>query len=217
MKYADGVQFREKLARRAVKAGLTLPEPVLAGLEAYFELLRKWNQRVSLTALPVDQAGEEAVDRLLIEPCLAARNVPRNARVIDVGSGGGSPAIPLKLSSSGISMLMVESKTRKAAFLREAARHLGLTNTAVESSRFEELLARPELHDSADVITLRAVRVDAKTLAAIQSFLKPAGLVFLFTAASGREVVPTPQLSHLGSQVLLPHLGSRLEMLRKHS
>ena len=194
---------------------MKLPASALDGLEAYFQLLQKWNERVSLTALPVDQVGDEAVDRLLIEPALAARHLPQNARVMDIGSGGGSPAIPLKLVSPGISLLMVESKTRKAAFLRDAARQLELTHTIVEAARFEELLARPRLHDSADVVTLRAVKVDAKTLAAIQSFLRPRGLLFLFAAAEGPKILPTPQLTHVTSQLLLPHLRSCLHMLEK--
>ncbi len=77
-------------------------------------------------------------------------------------------------------MRMVESKVRKAAFLREAVRQLNLTETTVEASRFEELLIRPELHEAADVVTVRAVRAERKLLAGIQAFLKPGGLLFLF-------------------------------------
>ena len=68
---------------------------------------------------------DETFDRLLIEPLIASRYLPStDCSVIDVGSGGGSPAIPLKLAMPGISLRMVESKTRKAAFLREAVRRL---------------------------------------------------------------------------------------------
>ena len=193
-----------------------MPKASIGGFETYFELLRKWNRRISLTALPVEEIGDEAVDRLLIEPALAARLLPsQRIGVIDIGSGGGSPAIPMKLVAPGISMLMVESKTRKVAFLREAVRHLGLTNTGVEHSRVEELLGRPGLHDSADVVTLRAVRVDSKMLAAIQSFLKPGGCLFLFTVVSGRDIVPPPQLSAAASHDLLSQLATRLQVFRK--
>ena len=210
------MQIREKLARRAAKAGLSLPEASISGLGAYFELLRKWNRRVSLTALPVEEIGDEAVDRLLVEPALAAKYLPsRTTSVIDIGSGGGSPAIPMKLVAPGVSLLMVESKTRKAAFLREAIRHLGLDRTDVESSRFEELLSRPWLHDSVEVATLRAIKVEPKTLAAIQSFVKPRGLVFLFTTESNRRLPRTPQLSPAGDHVLLNQFGTRLQILRK--
>ena len=98
--------------------------------------------------------------------------------MLDIGSGGGSPAIPMKLAAPGISLRMVESKTRKAAFLREVVRTLELDRTAVDAVRFEELLSRPTLHDAVDVVTMRAVRVDRKTLAELQSFVRPGGFYF---------------------------------------
>ena len=57
---------------------------------------------------------------------------------------------------------MVEVKTRKAVFLREAVRELALKDAEVETSRFEELLSRPEMHESADIVTIRAVRVEPR-------------------------------------------------------
>jgi 16S rRNA (guanine527-N7)-methyltransferase len=211
------VAIREKLAKRAKRAGLNLPNSVISALETYFELLKKWNQKVSLTSLPIGSDGEEALDRLLIEPALASHYVPTpRATVIDVGSGGGSPAIPMKLVTPGISMRMVESKARKAAFLREAARQLNLTETVVEASRLEELLIRPELHEVADVITVRAVRAEKKLLAGIQAFLKPGGLLFLFRGgdAATDADLSSDLLRWETSHVLLPHLQSRLVIFR---
>lgn len=210
--------MREKVARRASKAGLTLPDALVERLEAYFQLLRKWNRRVSLTSLPVEDAGDEAIDRLLVEPLLAARFLPGPAaKAIDIGSGGGSPAIPLKLAAPGISMRMVESKTRKAAFLREVVRALSLSDTVVDALRFEELLVRPALHETADVITMRAVKVEGRTLAGLQFFLKPGGLLLLFGTRSGLADAATPQLIPVATHPLLKQWGSQLEVLRKAS
>jgi len=213
------VSVRDKLARRAQRAGVSFAPSVAEGLAAYFELLQKWNRKVSLTALPVEDAGDEAIDRLLIEPALAARSLPSpDSSIIDVGSGGGSPAIPLRLVAPGTSLRMVESKTRKAAFLREAARVLELERTEVDAVRFEELLARPELHETMDVVTLRAVKVEPKTLAALQSFLRLGGLLFLFgTSANPIADKATPQLTAMNTQVLLKQWGSQLQILRKNS
>ncbi len=209
--------MREKIARRASKAGLSPSQALLDGLEAYFELLRKWNRKVSLTSLPVDVAGDEAIDRLLVEPVLAARFLPGHTKtVIDIGSGGGSPAIPLKLAAPGISMRMVESKTRKAAFLREVTRALALNETEVDAVRFEELLARPSLHETADVVTMRAVKVEGKTLAGLQFFLRPGGLLLLFGARSRVSAnATTPQLIPSAAHPLLKQWGSQLEVLEK--
>jgi 16S rRNA (guanine527-N7)-methyltransferase len=211
------VSIREKLAKRARKAGLNLPKSAISGLDAYFELLKKWNRKVSLTSLPIAEEGEEALDRLLIEPALAAQYLPTpSAVVIDVGSGGGSPAIPMKLVSPGIAMRMIESKTRKAAFLREAIRHLELGATSVEASRVEELLIRPELHEAADVVTVRAVRTEKKLLAQIQAFLKPGGLLFLFRSGdAATDVELSSEVLRLeASHMLVPHQQSRLALFR---
>ncbi len=209
--------IREKLAKRASKAGLSLPGAVLDALNAYFELLRKWNRKVSLTSLPVEDAGDEAIDRLLIEPVLAIRYLSNpESSVLDIGSGGGSPAIPMKLAAPGVSLRMVESKLRKAAFLREIVRTLDVDRTTIDAVRFEELLARPTLHEAIDVVTVRAVKVERKTLSELQSFVRPGGCLFLFgTAAPTPPALAAPHLSAAESHVLLSQWGSRLEILRK--
>jgi 16S rRNA (guanine527-N7)-methyltransferase len=209
--------FRGKLASRSKKAGITLESDVIQGLEAYFGLLQRWNRKVSLTSLPVDKLGDEAIDRILIEPLIASKYLPsRSAVVIDVGTGGGSPAIPMKIANPGISMRMVESKTRKAAFLREVIRHLGVEHTMVEGSRFEELLARPELHEAADVVTMRAVKAEKKTMMGLQAFLKPGGLLFLFrTNSTSDSELFTPPLAWQANHPLLPALNSELAIFVK--
>jgi 16S rRNA (guanine527-N7)-methyltransferase len=211
------VTFREKLASRAKKAGISLESDVIQGLEAYFALLQRWNRKVSLTSLPVDQLGDEAIDRILIEPLIASKFLPaHNAIVIDVGTGGGSPAIPMKISNPAISMRMVESKTRKAAFLREVVRQLGIERAVVEGSRFEELLVRPELHEAADVVTMRAVKVEKKTMMGLQALLKPGGSLFLFRthSASGAELFAHP-LVWQANYPLLPAVKSELAIFVK--
>lgn len=71
--------FREKLASRSKKAGISLESDVIQGLEAYFGLLQRWNRKVSLTSLPVDSLGDEAIDRILIESPFSPRNTSRPA------------------------------------------------------------------------------------------------------------------------------------------
>ena len=196
-----------------------MPLEVAEKLDAYFELLRMWNRKVSLTSLPVQEQGDEAIDRLLIEPLIAATHLPRpDAKALDIGSGGGSPAIPMRLSAPRMSLRMVESKTRKAAFLREVIRTLNLTATYVEPVRAAELLSHPQLYESMDVVTLRAVRIDRKALADIQSFLKPNGYLLLFgTTTTSSAELTGPYFAHIGSHPLLSQWGSRLQVLQKLS
>lgn len=213
----SGRRLRDRIVRRAKAVGLDLSEPVLVGFEEYFAELARWNRKINLTALALDGDGsDDAVDRLLIEPAVAAKYIPATAKaLLDIGSGGGSPAIPIKLCRPELSLTMVEVKVRKSVFLRQVARTLGLDHTQVETSRFEELLARPDLHESLDVVTVRAVKLDIPTLLGIQAFLKPAGFLLNFT--SGEDVVPSPPppLRPKGTHILTPENQSRLVVFQK--
>lgn len=206
--------FRTRLVKRAAKAGLFLPAELTDRLAEYYELLSRWNRKINLTAL---DNPDEAIDRLLLEPVVATKHLPAvDLRVMDVGSGGGSPAIPMKIAMPAASLTMVEVKARKSAFLREAVRSLGLDNVSVETSRYEELLARPELHEAFGVLTLRAVRVEVRTLLTLQAFVAPGGLIFLFRGASGPDAPDSvPPIRWLATVPLVEALQSRLTILQK--
>ncbi len=211
-------EFQDKLARRARRAGVNLPAALAARLEAYYRLLAVWNAKINLTGLTLSEGSPEALDRLLIEPLAAAKYVPPTAaRMIDIGSGGGSPAIPLALAAPQLRLLMVESKTRKSVFLREAIRTLELPGADVATARFEELLARPDLHEAHDLVTIRAVRIEQRTLLIVQAFARPGGLVFLFRGSGSgdpSDAVPPP-LAWQATYPLLESLRSRLVILEK--
>ena len=213
-------EFRDRLRRRAKRAGIDMPAAVVDRLERYYLLLTKWNAKINLTSFGLGPEGEdEALDRLLIEPIVAARHIPGDVKsMLDVGSGGGSPAIPLKIVAPHVHLRMVEAKTRKAVFLREALRELEITDAAVETSRFEELLTRPELHEGVDLITIRAVRVEPRTLMNLQAFLRPGGYIFLFRGAGGADITGSvaPPLGWLATYPLADSGRSRLVVLRKN-
>jgi 16S rRNA (guanine527-N7)-methyltransferase len=209
-------EFAERVIRRARRADVRLTDGVLPRLESYYRLLESWNAKINLTALDLGAGSDSTIDRLLIEPLVAAKQVPEGSRVIDIGSGGGSPAIPLSLARPDVRMTLVEAKVRKCAFLREAGRHLGL-ELSVENSRYESLLARPDLHEAFDVGTMRAVRLEARILVGLQAFLRVGGRLLLFRGASGADVPPvvTPPLFWHSTQILLESDRSRLVVLHK--
>jgi 16S rRNA (guanine527-N7)-methyltransferase len=195
-----------------------MDDVLIARLSAFYDLLARWNQKINLTSL---DNPDEAIDRLLLEPVLAARALPDAAgrELMDVGSGGGSPAIPLALALGSVRLTMVEVKTRKSAFLREAVRQLGLPGATVENSRYEELLSRPELLEKFDAVSLRAVRVEPRVLMTLQAFLKPGGQILLFRGPAG-AASPANVFHPLEWESTVPlveSLQSRLSLLRKRS
>lgn len=212
-------EFRERLKRRAKAVGISIEPLLVDGLETYHQLLTKWNAKINLTAYRlVPEGDDEAIDRLIIEPVVAARYIPENARtLLDAGSGGGSPAIPLKLASPHLALRMVEVKTRKGVFLREAIRTLGLRDAEVETSRFEALLPRAELHEALDLVSIRAVRIETRTLNTLQAFLRPGGKLLLFRGAGKNDLEdsPPPPLSWMATYPLVDALHSKLVVLSK--
>ena len=213
-------EFQERVGRRARRVGVSVSPSLGARLEVYYRLLTTWNTKINLTGLDLTDPSPDTLDRLLIEPLVAARHVPTAAaRMIDVGSGGGSPAIPLALAAPALRLLMVESKTRKSVFLREAIRALALPEADVATARFEELLARPDLHERHDLLTIRAVRVEARVLMSLQAFVKPGGHLFLFRGATGGDPSETvhPPLAWKATYPLIESLRSRLVVIEKRT
>lgn len=212
-------ELRDTLRRRARRAGLDLGPDVLAAFERYYALLAKWNLKINLTAFSLEHDAEDhAIDRLLIEPVVASKHLsPNTVQAIDIGSGGGSPAIPMTIAVPRLQMRLVEAKTRKAVFLREAIRTLDLGRALVESARYEELLTRPDLHEAHDLITIRAVRVEPRTLMTLQAFLRPGGQIWLFRGSGGDDVVATlaPPIRWVATYPLIESLRSRLVVIEK--
>lgn len=140
---------------------------------------------MNLTALPLEDPTDETFDRLLVEPLAAAPYVADSALTwFDLGSGGGSPAIPLKILRTRAKLTMVEAKARKAAFLREAVRAVGLEGVVVENARFEELGS--DLEGKAKLVTIRAVRGDAVVFDSATKLLSRGGQLFWFGADADR-------------------------------
>ena len=182
-------------------------------LESYFRLLARWNPKINLTALPLHPPSAETFDRLLVEPLVAARYIADSPLIwFDLGSGGGSPAIPIKILRPQARLTMVESRTRKAAFLREAVRELGLANVRVENARFEQASTR--WARTAEIVTLRAVRADAVLFSAVVKLLAEGGRLLWF-GSEGNEPEPGCRFQQLETVRLTGKRGSILVVLRR--
>ncbi len=205
----------EVLTRRAAEVGLSQDPVRDARIWAYFRLLEKWNARVNLTGFRVSADNDQAVDRLLIEPMLAAVHAGSARTMADVGSGGGSPAIPFAIAAHAApSLTMVESRERKSAFLREALRETGLTGE-VRTARFEEFAALPGSVEAFEIVTVRAVRLDAELLESVADSLAPAGRLFWFHEQDQGPVNRLGDLDWQPPVPLVPSLKSCLSIATK--
>jgi 16S rRNA (guanine(527)-N(7))-methyltransferase RsmG len=205
-------EVRGRFRARAVAARLTLPDLLVERLLTYYALLTRWNRVVNLTAL---EDPDAAIDRLLLEPVAAAAHLPLAPTIVDLGSGGGSPAIPLALALGATQLRMIEARSRKTAFLREAVRELGI-NARVEPSRFDEVL-RGTCLPSPAVVSARAVRLGRQSWETIADALGAQSYVALFLGASQRlSPADYPStLREVGRYPLVPANQSRLMVLTK--
>ncbi|HET9370930.1 MAG TPA: RsmG family class I SAM-dependent methyltransferase [Vicinamibacterales bacterium] len=205
-----------RIVRRGERVGVSVAPELTESLRVYLDLLARWNAKINLTALALTPPTDEAIDRLLVESLIAARHVrPADRLLLDIGSGGGSPALPLLLARPHLRGVLVEVKVRKAAFLREAVRTLELARVEVENRRFEELFARSDLHEAVDIVTLRAVRADRRLWTGIRAFLSRGGRVFWFggsESGAGVDSVSFDQI-HIEHN-LAGRASSRLTILR---
>ena len=124
----------EQLQQGLAQMGIALPSAAQEKLLAYAALLYKWNKTFSLTAMREEEkaVSHHLLDSLAILPFVAGGNL------LDVGSGGGMPGIPLAIACPELQVMLLDSNSKKTAFLRQAAIELGLSNVAVHCGRVEQ-------------------------------------------------------------------------------
>lgn len=172
------------IAERIALSGLDASTVEIQPLVRFIELMAKWNRHINLTALPLAPPSHEAIDRLIVEPVAASRIIDFLPRAIaDIGSGGGSPAIPFRLQFPSASLTMFESRTKKCAFLREAVRSLEIGRSQVVEARFEDVNAQEVT--PVDLVTMRAVKLDEISARLIRAISEPGAKVLRFTSETG--------------------------------
>ena len=171
MMSTKGVGFRlnELLVEAAVEP---LGEKTASRFESYLSLFIRWNERMNLSSF---RSEEEIIARHFIESIAVARRLPEGlASLLDFGSGGGLPGIPIALCRPEIAVTLAESRIKKAAFLEEAVRVLEI-QAQVWGKRAEAL------REVFDCVILRAVDKMPRAVAAAVRLVAPNGWLALMT------------------------------------
>jgi 16S rRNA (guanine527-N7)-methyltransferase len=137
----------------AVKANMSVYEveltaETLALLRTYYSLLIRWNERLHLVA---PCSPEEFATRHVLESLMLLKHLPSQAKIADIGPGGGLPIVPCLIARADLNVTMIESSQKKAVFLREALNAVGRT-ASILARRFEDV-EPPEV----EFITCRAL------------------------------------------------------------
>lgn len=143
------------LGSMAADYGISLTGEMLSEFEVYASLLTEWNQKMNLTAItdPGEVAVKHFLDSLLV---LRALEVPQGASLIDVGTGAGFPAVPMRIVRGDLRVTLLDSLRKRIAFLSALSDALGQANDLIHG-RAEEYGRRPDCREKFDLATARAV------------------------------------------------------------
>lgn len=180
---------RKLLEKGLEELGIPATEEQLSQLDRFSELLFKWNKTYNLTAIrsKEDLLTHHILDSLAVIPQLKTY-LSRGGRILDVGSGGGLPAIPLAIMIPEVNVTMVDAVGKKVAFLTQCCLSLNLCNARAVHSRVEKMQDEPY-----DIITSRAFAALDLFTELTKSLLKTQGV---WLALKGPGVgVEYPKLS----------------------
>lgn len=193
------MSFRDELRKALRGTGVAeeLSDEQFLRLESLDQWITRWSKRLDLVGF---RSREERVQRYFAEAIAAARFLPGkglSGEALDVGSGGGSPALPLAIVRPAWRWTLVESRRKKCIFLDEAVRALGLDSVRVLAERFERLTV-PE---PVDAVSLRGIRMSESMLERVSEWLRLGGRVLWFSSLERLEA-GSSGLHRLGLKVV---------------
>jgi 16S rRNA (guanine527-N7)-methyltransferase len=186
----DSEQWRQTVIEGACALGLQVSEADAGSMGRHARELLQWNRVTNLTAItdPFEVAVKHYVDAVA-----AASRIAAGIRVLDAGSGGGFPGIPLKIVRPDLSVTLVDSVRKKVSFLKHAIRSLGLTGIDAVHGRLEALARLPSLQKKFDLVVCRAFSSLNDFVRLTLPFLSTGGSLL---ALKGRETEAAPEKAH---------------------
>ncbi len=202
--------------------GIDLNAEQLRQFRRYYAELTAWNRRINLTAITDWRAAQTLhfVDSLTVATAIAP-SLLNGGALLDVGSGGGFPGIPLRLAYTGLRVTLLDATAKKTAFLSHVCAELGLTDVRTLTGRAETLAHDAELRERFDIVAARAVAPIAVLAELTLPFARIGGTVVMQKTADISAELRRAQdaIATLGGRALpltplsLPHLGDGRALL----
>ena len=145
--------MREILEKTFAEHGIQLSQSQINQYQKYYELLVEWNEKFNLTS--ITEKKEVAIKHFL-DSVLCHNLIKENSSLVDIGTGAGFPALPLKILIPSLKVTLVDSLNKRVTFLNEVVNQLGLTDVTCIHARAEDF-ARTKARESFDYCVARAV------------------------------------------------------------
>ena len=178
-------QENDLLKSCAIDYGVPLTTPQIDLINIYLHELWEWNKKINLTGLT---SRDRILKELLIDSLIPSPYLPEVGNLLDVGSGSGFPAIPLKILIPGLKMHLMEARSKRVSFLKQVIRITNLDDIEIIRGRIEKdgTLLRSEGYN---IITVRALADLPQTLTWCAPHLKPGGLILSFQGSQVEKVI----------------------------
>lgn len=173
-------RFTEGLAH----LNLPLSENIIQKELDFLDELLRWNQRVNLTSI---RNRDEAIEKHLLDSLLLLPHLDDAKKIIDMGSGGGLPGIPLAISDTNLKVISVDSVGKKINFQKHIKRLLQLDNLTVLQSRIEDLTQTALEEEKYDLVVSRAFSSLDTSIRYAAPWLKAGGRLVAMKGPEGRE------------------------------
>lgn len=180
--------FTDRLRKGVSLSGQKVSPDQLALMVGHARELSLWNKKINLTAIRDTRAMAEKhfLDTVCVHPLLA-----NEYRIMDMGTGGGFPAIPLKILNPGMAVTMVDSVRKKVNFLNHVVRTLGLENISAVHARVEDLANDPDHAQGYDAVISRGFADLEKFVALARPMVKPGGRIYALKGDNAKaEITP---------------------------
>ena len=169
------VNYSELIEQEFEQVGIQVDHDRASLLSQYCVLLERWKEQVNLTAL----SGLQLVRRLVISPLALAERLELSGVLADVGSGNGSPGLPLAIWRPWSSVHLIEPRLRRAAFLRHVVASLGLPGLTIHRARVEEVTGEI---GTVDWISLQGIRPSPELLRVLALLSTPETRILWFSS-----------------------------------
>ena len=172
-------------------------------LAKFCALLKEYNEKFNLTSIKDD---DEIYEKHFADSLKGEEFFFENAKVLEIGSGGGFPSVPLKIARDDLDFTLIEATGKKCSYLKTIGKELGFENFAVLNGRAEELGKKEEYREKFDIVTARAVAGLNVLCEYCLPFVKTGGIFVAYKGEAEEEIK--------GAENAIKVLGGKIETVK---
>ncbi|MGD9187055.1 MAG: 16S rRNA (guanine(527)-N(7))-methyltransferase RsmG [Desulfobacteraceae bacterium] len=180
-------QWIDLLMTGAGQLGIDMDHHQASQFGRYAQILQQWNRKINLTSItdPMEVAVKHFLDSLAPSAC-----IPQQGTILDIGTGGGFPGIPLKIMRPDQPMVLIDGIRKKINFVKQVLRELHLDHIEAFQLRAEELIRDQTITDQYDIIVCRALADVDELFKLAAPLLKPNGRLVVYQGSRATASKP---------------------------